>query len=72
MKTILLLIGSTLFMTAAWYGHLKHKNIQEVISIGVFIAFCILYLREPIRWNHLVSFALIIGAVGFVFIPGGR
>ena len=41
------------------------KIIQEAISISMFIFFCILYLREPIRWNYGVAFALIIAAVGF-------
>ena len=27
MWTILLLIGSNIFMTIAWYGHLKHKEV---------------------------------------------
>ena len=26
MRTILLLVGSNLFMTVAWYGHLKYRN----------------------------------------------
>lgn len=26
MKTILLLIASNVFMTMAWYGHLKHRE----------------------------------------------
>lgn len=26
MKTILLLVGSNIFMTFAWYGHLKYKD----------------------------------------------
>lgn len=28
MKTILLLVGSNLFMTFAWYGHLKFKFLE--------------------------------------------
>lgn len=107
MKTVLLLLGSNIFMTIAWYGHLKHKSeklwlvilaswlialpeyilqvpanrighglfsapqlkiIQEVISISVFIVFCLLYLKEPIRWNIAVAFCLIIGAVFFAML----
>jgi uncharacterized protein len=107
MKTILLLIGSNIFMTLAWYGHLRYKGwplawviliswlialpeytlqvpanrwghatftapqlkiIQEVISIGVFIIFCLIYLKEPIRWNYVASFACILGAVAFAFV----
>jgi uncharacterized protein (DUF486 family) len=111
MKTILLLVCSNIFMTIAWYGHLKFKSaplvlailaswlialpeyalqvpanrfgygpfsaaqlkiIQEVISISVFIVFCTLYLREPIRWNYVVSFLLIVAAAFFAFWSGPR
>jgi uncharacterized protein (DUF486 family) len=41
------------------------KIIQEVISISVFVVFCLFYLKEPIRWNYAVSFLFIIGAVFF-------
>jgi uncharacterized protein (DUF486 family) len=43
------------------------KTIQEVITLSVFAVFAIFYLKEPIRWNYLVSFALILGAVYFMF-----
>jgi uncharacterized protein len=105
---ILLLIGSNLFMTFAWYGHLKFtsaplwiavmaswgialveywmavpanrigygtysaaelKAIQEVISITVFVGFAVLYLREPLTWNHGLGFMLI--ALGAYFIFNG-
>jgi uncharacterized protein len=108
MKTILLLVASNLFMTIAWYGHLRFKEVslwkvilvswgiaffeyclqvpanrwghghfsgyqlkilQEVITIGVFIGFAFLYLREPLRWNQLVAFILILAAAGFAFLP---
>ena len=35
MRTILLLIASNAFMTAAWYGHLKHRNTSIVTAILV-------------------------------------
>lgn len=109
MNTVLLLVASNIFMTFAWYGHLKYKEvdlwkvilvswgiaffeyclqvpanrighgqfetiqlkiIQEVITLLVFIAFVIFYMREPPRWNYLVSFALVIAAVYFAFLPG--
>lgn len=40
MKTILLLIVSNVFMTFAWYGHLKFKGVQlwKVILISWLIA----------------------------------
>ena len=106
MKTIILLSISNIFMTFAWYGHLKHKSaplflviliswgiaffeycfqvpdnrighgifnayqlktIQEVITLVVFSGFSVLYLKEELRWNYLVGFALIILAVFFIF-----
>src|SRR4030043_477916 len=41
MKTIILLTISNIFMTIAWYGHLKHKEspLFKVILISWFIAF---------------------------------
>ena len=33
MKTILLLICSNIFMTMAWYGHLKFKNTPLIVAI---------------------------------------
>jgi uncharacterized protein len=107
MRTILLLIASNLFMTFAWYGHLKQtdqalwkviliswgiaffeyclmvpanrlgymsgmsgfqlKITQEVITLSVFAIFAVLYLKEPFHWRYLVSFALLLGAVYFMF-----
>lgn len=106
MPTILLLLLSNIFMTFAWYGHLKFresplwivilvswgialfeycfqvpanrigyatfnaaqlKTIQEVITLVVFCAFSVLYLKEELKWNYLVGFGLMIGAVFFVF-----
>jgi uncharacterized protein (DUF486 family) len=103
---ILFLIASNVFMTFAWYGHLKYKSsplilailvswgiaffeyclavpanrigsaiystaelktIQEIITLTVFAGFSILYLKEPLGWNHLVGFALIAAGAGFVF-----
>lgn len=109
MKTILLLVASNIFMTLAWYGHLKFKFlegksllwvilfswgvaffeyclmvpanragymsgtftgyqlkiIQEAITLGVFVVFAWLVLKEKLTWNYLVSFAFIIGAIYF-------
>ena len=41
MTTIILLILSNLFMTFAWYGHLKYRNVAlwKVILISWCIAF---------------------------------
>lgn len=104
--TIGMLAISNVFMTFAWYGHLKHKDaplllvifiswgialleycfqvpanrvgsavfttaqlkvIQEIITMVVFVGFSLWYLGEPIRWNHLVGFALIVLAAFFIF-----
>ena len=35
MKTVLLLIVSNTFMTFAWYGHLKHRNVSMISAILV-------------------------------------
>jgi len=107
MKTILLLVASNIFMTFAWYGHLKQTDVslwkailiswgiaffeyclmvpanrmgyvngfsgfqlkitQEVITLLVFAVFAVFYLKEPFHWRYLVSFALLIGAVYFMF-----
>ncbi|MCM8780192.1 MAG: DMT family protein [Candidatus Omnitrophica bacterium] len=107
MKTIALLTFSNIFMTIAWYGHLRYKSspfwiavlvswmiafleycfqvpanrishgqfsaaqvktIQEVITLVIFsIFFSIVYLKEGLKWNYLVGFAMIILAVFFIF-----
>lgn len=104
--TIIPLLISNIFMTFAWYGHLKYKDsplywviliswgiaffeycfqvpanryghqyfsaaelktIQEVITLTVFAFFSVLYLGEPLKWNHFVGFALICLASFFIF-----
>jgi uncharacterized protein (DUF486 family) len=106
MSTVVLLTISNIFMTFAWYGHLKYKNlplwqvivaswliafleycfqvpanrlghlhfsaaqlktIQEVITLIVFCGFSVMYLKEDLKWNYIVGFMLILGAVFFVF-----
>ena len=103
---ILMLIGSNIFMTFAWYGHLKFKTaplalavllswgiaffeywlavpanrighgyysaaqlktIQEIVTLIVFAVFSVLYLGEPVRWNHAVGFVCLVGAAFFLF-----
>jgi hypothetical protein len=34
---------------------------------GVFAVFSVLYLREPLAWNHVVGFAFIAAGGFFVF-----
>ena len=43
------------------------KITQEVITLVVFSVFAVFYLKEPFHWKYLVSFALLIGAVYFMF-----
>lgn len=103
---VLLLLASNVFMTFAWYGHLRFKTaplllvivaswgiaffeyclqvpanrlghtvysaaqlkgMQEIITLVVFAFFSIGYLGEPIRWNHVAGFVLIVGAAFLIF-----
>lgn len=55
MKTILLLIASNVFMTVAWYGHLKFKGVDlwKVILVSWLIALPEYCLQVPAnRWGH--------------------
>lgn len=55
MRTVLLLIASNLFMTAAWYGHLRFKEVSlwKVILVSWGIAFVEYCLQVPAnRWGH--------------------
>ena len=115
--TIVLLIFSNTFMTLAWYGHLKMKEmnklvgvslftiillswgvaffeylfqvpanrigfnenggpftlwqlkvIQEVITLTIFSAFMLFFFKDqPLKWNHIVGFGLLVLAVFFLF-----
>jgi uncharacterized protein (DUF486 family) len=107
MSTVLLLTLSNIFMTFAWYGHLKYghawplwkailvswlialveyclavpanrlgyvhfsgfqlKIIQEVVTLIVFVAFAILFLKEKLAWNYLVAFFFLAVAAFFAF-----
>ena len=52
------------------YGHFSAaelKTIQEVISLTVFMIFSSLWLHEPLRWNHVAGFALIVLAAWIIF-----
>jgi uncharacterized protein (DUF486 family) len=52
---------------ARTFAVVELKVIQEVITLVVFAAFSVLYLKEDLRWNHGVSFLFILGAVFFAF-----
>ena len=106
-KTIVLLILSNVFMTFAWYAHLRDlrakpliiailaswgialfeyalqvpanrigfgtftlpqlKIMQEVITLGVFVPFAVLYMKTPISLNFLWAGLCLLGAVFFIF-----
>lgn len=110
LKTILLLAASNVFMTFAWYAHLKNlstkpwyiaalaswgialfeyliqvpanrigytelslaqlKILQEVITLAVFVPFALLYMKQPLRWDFLLSALCLVGAVYFAFRGG--
>lgn len=55
MRTVLLLLASNLFMTAAWYGHLRYKEVAlwKVILVSWGIAFVEYCLQVPAnRYGH--------------------
>jgi hypothetical protein len=54
-------------MGHAHYSAAQLKTIQEVITLVVFCFFSIFYLKESLRWNHLVGFLLILLAVVVIF-----
>ena len=101
--TIALLVVSNIFMTLAWYGHLKHKSSalwlaiiaswglalfeyifqvpanrigSEVLSVTQLkiLQECItlFMFNETLKWNNIVSYLFIIGAVYFAFWGNGK
>ena len=60
-------IGSQI--TGGPFTLMQLKIIQECISLTVFtVIVATLFKGEPIRWNHIVSFACIVLAVFFAFL----
>jgi len=60
MRTILLLVASNIFMTLAWYGHLKFKWLEgksmlTVILVSWVIAFAEYCLMVPANRNGYLS-----------------
>jgi uncharacterized protein (DUF486 family) len=43
------------------------KIIQEVITLGVFVPFAVLYMRQPVTLNFLWAGLCLMGAVFFMF-----
>jgi uncharacterized protein len=110
LRTVGLLVCSNVFMTFAWYGHLRNlsgrpwyvaavvswgialfeyllqvpanrigytqmslaqlKILQEVITLGVFVPFAVLYMRQPLKWDYVWAGLCIVGAVYFMFRGG--
>jgi hypothetical protein len=75
-RTALLLTASNVFMTFAWYGHLKHLNgkpwwIAALVSWGialiVFVPFAVLYMGQPTRMNYVYAGVCLFGAAYFIF-----
>ncbi|MCC7407082.1 MAG: DMT family protein [Phycisphaeraceae bacterium] len=107
LQTVLLLIASNVFMTFAWYAHLRDLNhkawyiaaivswgialfeyllqvpanrigytqlslpqlkiMQEVITLSVFVPFCMFYMRQGFRWDFVWAGLCLLGAVYFIF-----
>jgi uncharacterized protein (DUF486 family) len=43
------------------------KIMQEVIALGVFIPFAVLYMKVELKWDFLWAVLCLIGAVYFMF-----
>jgi len=52
----------------AHFSAAQLKIIQEAITLIVFAAFSVWWLREDFRWNHAVAFGFIMLAVVFMFL----
>ena len=54
-------------MGAQYYSAAQLKTIQEVVTLLVFSAFSVFWLKESLTINHLIGFALIAVGAAFVF-----
>ena len=54
---------------ANYFSVTQLKIMQECITLIVFTVFAFLVFHEQLRWNNLVSYALLIAAVAFAFWP---
>ena len=50
-----------------YFSAAELKTIQEVITLSVFAVFSVLYLKEPLSWNHAVGFGFIAAGAFFIF-----
>jgi len=60
MRTVLLLIASNVFMTFAWYGHLKHVGVPLwkaiLVSWGIaFFEYCLMVPANRLGYNNGMS-----------------
>lgn len=62
-----LMVPANRFGYVNGFSGFQLKITQEVITLVVFAAFAILYLKEPFHWKYLVSFIFLLGAVYFMF-----
>ena len=46
------------------------KVIQEALSMGTFLVVAAVMLKEPIRWNTIVGFLVVLLGVGIIFMGG--
>lgn len=60
------------FGPAEGFNPFQLKTIQEIISLIVFVLFAVFVLNQPLRWNYIVAFVLIIAAAYFMFMPAGK
>jgi uncharacterized protein (DUF486 family) len=52
---------------AGGFNAYQLKMIQEVITMVVFVLFAMFILKQPFQPRYLISFALLLGAVYFMF-----
>ena len=43
------------------------KIIQEIITLLIFTGFAVIFLKEKLAWNYLLSFVFLAGAAFFAF-----
>ncbi len=60
LRTIILLVFSNLFMTIAWYGHLRHQNVPLWKAILVswliaFVEYCLMVPANRIGYQNGVN-----------------
>ena len=54
---------------ANYFSLTQLKIMQECITLIVFTVFAFIVFHEQLRWNNIVSYALLIAAVAFAFWP---